>query len=342
MSWREFIPGRLRRPLRRWRARWRSEAPAPPPGRDAWFSPDQIEVLRRTYYDLGSAEGGPWDRYRDAHLVLPDWFRHGLDPWGEEYAAQQQRLWALIAGVDRPYEPDLDEKETGWKGVDPVRTPGFYVRRDAQAIASASDHLLATGMILKHCALRAGDWALEYGAGFGQTALALARLGVNVDTVDISAKFCEFVQAQAEHFSVPLNAFQGRFGMNPRPGQRYKLIWFYESFHHCVDFQQVVPKLADHLAEGGRVILGGEPIFERTYAGIPYPWGVRLHSEVAAVMRQTQWFELGFTEAFLYELFQRSGFVGRKVDCEPSLFGRLYTFERQASASAPTTARPAA
>ena len=32
--------------------------------------------------------------------------------------------------------------------------------------------------------------------------------------------------------------FQGRFGDNPRPGQRYELIWFYESFHHCLDFQE--------------------------------------------------------------------------------------------------------
>jgi hypothetical protein len=55
---------------------------------------------------------------------------------------------------------------------------------------------------------------------------------------------------------------------------------------------------------------------------------VRLHSDVAAVMRMQRWFELGFTEAFLFELFARNGFVGRRIDCEPSLFGRLYVFER--------------
>lgn len=338
MSWRRLIPERAKRPLRRWRARWRGDT-QPPIERDKWFDPAQIEALRALYYSAGNTEGGPWERYRDAHMVLPDWFRSGLDPWGEAYAAQQQRLWALIVGADRAYEPDEHEKETGWKGVDPIRTPGFYFRRDAQAVASASDHTLATGMLLKHCALQAGDWALEYGAGFGHTALALARLGVNVDTVDISPTFCRFVREQAEHYGVPLTAFQGRFGINPRPGQRYKLIWFYESFHHCVDFLDVVPRLAEHLAEGGRVILGGEPIFEREYAGVPYPWGVRLHSEVAAVMRQTNWFELGFTEAFLYELFHRAGFVGRRVDCEPSLFGRLYIFERR---PAPTSAPGAA
>jgi hypothetical protein len=90
---------------------------------------------------------------------------------------------------------------------------------------------------------------------------------------------------------------------------------------------QVVPQLAHHLAEGGRVILGGEPIVEREYAAVPYPWGLRLHSEVAAVVRKHRWFELGFSEAFLFELFKRSGFKSVRIECEPSIFGRLYAFE---------------
>lgn len=293
-----------------------------------WFDADEIDEIRRVYYEEGTAVGGPWDRYRDAHLRLPAWFESGLDPWGEAYAAQQHRLWQLVAGSDRPYEPALDEKEAGWLDVDAVRLPGFYLRRDAQAIDAAADNLLATGMLLKHCGLRAGDWALEYGAGFAQSALALARLGVNVDTVDISALFCDYVRQQAEFFQVPLHPFEGRFGCNPRPGQRYRMIWFYESFHHCVDFLRVVSQLSDHLAEDGCVVLGGEPIVEEEYAAVPYPWGVRLHSEVAAVVRQTRWFELGFSESFIYELFARAGFEARRVECEPSMFGRLYVFRR--------------
>jgi len=322
----------LRSRLRFWWHRHRGKAISGP-SLD-WFRADQIDEVSKVHLQHGSGEGGPWDCYRHAHMVLPAWFRQGLDPWSTEYADQQHRLWALIAGVDRPYAPDLDEKETSWGDIDPVRSPGFYVRRDPQAIPSASDHVLAIGMLLRHCALRAGDWALEYGSGFGQGALALARLGVNVDTVDISAKFCDYVRLQAEFFQVPLTAFHGKFGMNPRPGKRYKLIWFYESFHHCVDFKQVVQQLPEHLAEDGRVILGGEPIVEREYAAVPYPWGVRLHSEVAAVMRQTRWFELGFSEAFLFELFHRAGFKGWRVECEPSLFGRLYVFEREVSHNA--------
>jgi len=291
------------------------------------FQANEIDSIRRVYYEEGAAKGGSWDLYRDAHLSLPSWFRSDLDPLSEAYRAQQIKLWQLIAGIDRDYDPELDECDMGWDDVDPVRQPGYYIRRDEAAVDVAADHWLATGMLLKHSKLRAGDRALEYGPGFGQTALALARLGVHVDTVDISERFCEYVRRQAAFFQVPLEAFRGTFNLNPRPSERYRLIWFYESFHHCLDFQHVVPRLAGMLVPGGRVILSGEPIVEEPCAAVPYPWGVRLHSEVAAVMRTTRWMELGFTEAFLFDLFERVGFTGHRVDCEPSPFGRLYVFE---------------
>lgn len=297
-----------------------------------WFDAGDIDELRQAYEAGGGPQGGPWQIYSQAHMRLPSWFQPGLEPWSEAYARQQHRLWAEIAGVTgRAYDASVDEAEYGWADADPILRPGYYMRRDPLAVDSAADHVLATGMLLKHSGLKPGDWALEYGAGFGQTALALSRLGVNVDTVDVSARFCEFINRQAEHFQAPLRGFHGQFGAAPRSGQRYRLIWFYESFHHCVDFLRVVPRLIELLDEGGRVILGGEPIVEREYAAVPYPWGVRLHSEVAVVMRQTGWFELGFSEAFLFELFARSGLVGRRVDCEPSSFGRLYLFERSLS-----------
>ncbi len=314
-GWRAAL-GRLRRRLR---------------GADdagVWFDADEIAEVHRVYAASGSVAGGPWDRYRDAHLRLPAWFRPGLDPWSEDYARQQHRLWALVAGVERDYRAEVDEQDVGWDDADPIRRPGYYQRRDPLAVATAADHWLATGMLMQHSGLRPGDWALEYGPGFGQSALALARLGVNVDTVDISPRFVRFMARQARHFDVPLRSFRGAFGHRPDPDRHYQLLWFYESFHHCVDFRQLVPRLAEMLAPGGRVILSGEPIVEAECPAVPYPWGVRLHSEVAAVMRTTGWFELGFTEAFLFELFGRSGLRGRRVDCEPSLFGRLYVFER--------------
>jgi SAM-dependent methyltransferase len=296
---------------------------------DAFFGVEEIERVHRVYFETGGATGTAWDTLRNAHLRLPQWFRQGLDPHGVEYRLQQQRLWRVVAGMDRDYLAEIDEQACDWSVADPIRTPGFYSRRDDAAISSAADHILATGMLLKHCDLRAGDWALEYGPGFGQSALALSRLGVNVDAVDISADFCGFIREQAAFFQVPLHAFEGRFGDAPRPGKRYKLIWFYESFHHCLDFVHVVRKLGGLLEPDGRLILGGEPIVDQPCAAVPYPWGLRLHSEVVAVVRQQGWFELGFNEKFLRDVLAHAGLGMERIDCEPSPFGRLYVCRPQ-------------
>ena len=292
-----------------------------------WFQPQDIDRLRDLFYGTLSGQGEAWTPYRDAHLVLPDWFEPGLDPWGDAYREQQLRLWQLLAGVDRAYDPVVDEIEAPWGDGDVVRSPGYYMRRDPGALVHASDHWLGTGMLLKHAGVKPGERALEYGAGFGQTALAMARLGVRVDTVDISTTFCAAIQKQAEFYGVPLQPHQGRFGFHPPHGEPYQLIWFYESFHHCLDFQDLVPQLRRMLAPGGSIVLAGEPILQSQYAAIPYPWGLRLHSETVAVVRQTHWMELGFTEAFIMELFRRNGFAGRRIDCEPSVFGKLFVFE---------------
>ena len=320
----------MRRVARAIKRRVRSALGHPPrigaPGIE-WFDPTDIDAICELFFVTAGAPGTAWDPYRDAHMRLPSWFVRGLDPMGVDYAEQQHRLWQLVSGSSDRYAADLHEREHDWGDIDAVRFPGYFVRRDPAAISTASDHIIATGMILKYCNVTAGAWALEYGAGFAQTALTLARLGVNVDTVDISATFCNYVQAQAAHFAVPLTPFHGHFGLNPRPGHRYDLIWFFEAFHHCVDFAKVVHQLRDNLSPGGRVILAGEPVFRKEYAAVPYPWGLRLHSEVVAVVRRFRWFELGFSEAFLMKLFHDAGFAGRRIDCEPTLFGQLYIFE---------------
>lgn len=181
-------------------------------------------------------------------------------------------------------------------------------------------------MLMKHSGLKPGMWALEYGAGFGQTALAFARMGVNVDTVDISTTFCQYVKAQADFFSVNLTPYHGEFGHNPRSGQKYDLIWFYESFHHCLDFKNVVRTLKEHLTPGGKILMAGEPIIEREYEAIPYHWGLRLEAEVIAIIRNYHWFELGYTEDFIANFFVNNGYVAERFDCAVSLFGLTYSF----------------
>ncbi len=293
------------------------------------FTLDDIDLVTRTRMQYGLTQGTPWDDFRLANLVLPEWFRSDLDPYSEEYAAQQLRLWSLLSRREHSYTPEIDEKEAPHADADPIMRPSWYRFRDKDGIALAGDHIIAMGMILKHSGLQPGGFALEYGAGWGQAALALARLGVKVDTVDISETFCGFVRQQADFFQVPLTAFEGRFGWNPRGDQKYDLILFYEAFHHCAHFRSVVQDLKRHLAPEGRVLLMGEPISRSTNRYLPYPWGLRLDADPVAHVKEFGWMELGFTEDFLVELLTNAGFAAERVDCAPSVFGSGYLFRHR-------------
>jgi 2-polyprenyl-3-methyl-5-hydroxy-6-metoxy-1,4-benzoquinol methylase len=293
------------------------------------FDIDDIPLIASVISEHDIACGSPWDDFRHAHLRLPAWFRHDLNPLSEEYAEQQHKLWSTVAGVSSRYRPEVDELEAPLADVDAVRRPGYFVRRDPEAVAHASQHLLAAGMILANCGLKPGDTALEYGAGFAHASLELARLGVIVDTVDVSKTFCQYVKQQADFFQVSLTPFEGRFGWNPREAHKYKLILFYESFHHCVAFKNVVHELKQHLAAGGSVLLAGEPIPRLPNAAVPYPWGLRLNSEPVAQVRRFHWFELGFTEDFTVQLFTNAGFTAKRIECPMCVRGEGYTFKHR-------------
>jgi 2-polyprenyl-3-methyl-5-hydroxy-6-metoxy-1,4-benzoquinol methylase len=293
------------------------------------FTLDDVDLVTRTRMQHGMVQGTPWDDFRAANMVLPDWFDATLDPYSQEYNAQQLRLWAVLSRREHSYRPEVDEQQPPHEEVDAIRRPACYRHRDNDAIPVAGDHTIATGMILKHSGLKPGQRALEYGAGWAQAALALARMGVEVDTVDISSMFCDFVRRQAEFFQVPLTPFEGRFGCNPRGERKYDLILFYEAFHHCAEFRTVVHDLKRHLAPGGRVLLMGEPISRSRNRYLPYPWGLRLDCDPIAHVRHFGWLELGFTEDFLVELFTNAGFTAERVDCAPSIFGSGYIFRHR-------------
>jgi len=292
------------------------------------FNIEDIELLANAHRRFDCAPGTPWDNFRDSFLVLPCWFRFDLDPMSAHYAQQQHRLWNIVAGQQRAYHPLTDE-QTSMPDVDAIRFPAYFQRRGPEAIQRASDHILATGMLLKHAGVRPGEWALEYGAGFAQTALHFARLGVNVDTVDISEEFCRHVKTQADFYQVSLTPFCGSFGWNPRGARKYDLIWFYESFHHCLDFKNAVLALKRDLAPCGRVLLAGEPISRRENPNLPYPWGLRLGSDNIAVVRCRHWFELGFSKDFLVSLLTSAGFVGERMECAASNWAQGYIFRHR-------------
>ena len=296
-------------------------AAAPPP-----FRIEDLDHLQKAFLASEAGADEPWREFQDRILALPPWFEFGLDPLSQSYRRQQIRLWQAISGLSEDYRPERHELTGNLSLLDPIRRPGFYAERNRTAVASAGEHLIALGHILKHSVVSAGDTVLEYGAGFGQIALAFARLGVSVDTVDIDASLCAAVRKQAEFFGVNLNAFHGEFGINPRDGHKYDLILFYASFHHCLDFPNLIPKLRTYLKGDGRIILSGEPVVATDSSIVPYPWGIRLDAANVAVVRFRKWLELGFQEGFLAGQFIRNGFTWQSYPGVISQWANIHVF----------------
>lgn len=259
-----------------------------------------------------------------AHAVaLPDWIDRTLDPLAEPFRAQQLALWRAITGRAE-YRASVDEDTPEVAQADPEDWASLYADRDA---AVAGGHLMALGHVLMRANVAPGARILEYGAGFGQTALAFARLGHVVETVDINSGFCAAVTALSARYRVDLTAHLAAFGFNPAGvPHAYDLILFYESFHHCLDFLALVPRLRTMLKPGGRVILAGEPVFRHADDYMPLPWGIRMDADSLAIMRERGWMELGFREDFLLDVFARAGFATQHFPCENSLWASLYVF----------------
>lgn len=285
---------------------------------------DELDKAAKVYH-TGTESGGPWDEFRGRFLGLPSWFNSKLDPLSEEYRLQQLKLWQAVSGISTSYRAKDNELTGGIDHFDSIRRPGFY----AGATETAGDHLIALGHIVKRSGLSAGDWVLEYGAGFGQIALTFARLGISVDTVDVDPAYCAAITKQSRFFNVNLTAFQGEFGLNPREGHKYNLILFYEAFHHCLDFLDIIGKLRNYLKPEGKIMLAGEPIVGAAEPAVPYPWGIRLDAEAVAVVRARGWLELGFRESFLAGQFICQGFVWRPYPGIISHYATLHEFRQR-------------
>lgn len=269
-----------------------------------------------------------WDLTGEpCNLILPKWFDKNLSSSSKEFKQQQLKLWKLISGKKRDYNFTIDEKEEEMPSdIDPIRKPGWFMRKGDDSILNCSVHKIASGKIMNLSNLKPGQNAIEFGAGFGHTALDLARLGVNVDTVDISKTYCKFIKKQADFFKVNLTPYHNQFGFYPS-NKKYDFIWFYEAFHHALNFEEVIKGFKNKLNKNGRILLAAEPITTNgSTSQIPLDWGLRLDKLAVCATRWRGWFELGFNEDFLISLFVNNGFEAEYHPCNDTFFGNSYVF----------------
>lgn len=251
------------------------------------------------------------------------------DPRSDHYRNQVLALHAAISGWREPYAAASNELCPYLEPAAAAAQPHIYKQGDGPYLA---DFLASFAAILRAMGVKAGHSVIEYGAGEGQLAIMLARMGCRVAAVDIEPKYLEAIALQCGALGVEITPHAGLFGSAPSGFERVDRIVFFESFHHAVDHEALIPRLRDRLDEDGAIVMAGEPILEDGnywLPVIPYLWGPRLDGLSVFAMRSYGWCELGFREQYLLELFDRHGFTTTKTECPMTARGNTYVFRKK-------------
>lgn len=239
------------------------------------------------------------------------------DPLSPEYRSFMLDLYKVVSGKDG-YSPEQFEK-ANLSLKDTLTYAWPYSAHDPAVVGS---YFMGVAHLTRVLGIYGCKRVFEYGTGWGHTAMMMARSGLDVTACDIEPVFLDRLTAITATENISLKTFQGRFGDLPE-GENFDAFVFFECFHHCFDFIDVVPKLKSRLNPGGKILLGGEPMLKHDDP----PWSLRTDGHALWAIRTHGWMELGFREDFLLNFFDQQGFECTAHPC-PSAgeSGFIYTF----------------
>jgi 2-polyprenyl-3-methyl-5-hydroxy-6-metoxy-1,4-benzoquinol methylase len=223
------------------------------------------------------------------------------DPFSPEYREAQMSLYRQISG--RHYHPRNEVTKFDVHAADRRPFP-FYTG----SCATAGFFTMGVGYLLSVLELPPGARVIEFGAGWGNTTMAMAMSGLEVTAVDIESNFCELLKLRAKRHDVQVNVVEADYMWAETVKDAFDAAIFFESFHHCSDHMRLLKALRTAVKPHGRVYLGAEPI----NAEFPLPWGLRMDGESLWAIRANGWMELGYNEAYFLEAAARTGWSATK------------------------------
>lgn len=248
-------------------------------------------------------------------LTLP------ADPDSPEYRAVQMQLYAWLHG--KPYQNT--NEVTHFDVATNTRQPFPFSTQSTQTVGN---QLIAIGFLIKTLNLKANAKVLEFGPGWGNTTVWLARMGYAVTAIDIEPRFVELIQARAKAKQLTIDVRQGDFTAIKQLNQRYDAVVFFECFHHCADHQTLIASLDKVVAPHGKVVFAAEPITD----AFADPWGLRLDGESLWAIRKHGWLELGFRETYFRQLLAKHGWRVTKTICPETPWGEIFVATRSGEA----------
>lgn len=221
------------------------------------------------------------------------------DPFSAEYKDHQFAIYKMLAG--RPY---ASSNEVSLFDVESAALRPFpYMNGSCDLVGN---HLMAIGFLIKALNLQPGARILEFGPGWGNTTIALAKMGFHVTAVDIEQNFIDLINKRAQMERLEITTILGDFSLIESVSEPYDAVLFFECFHHASDHLALVAAFEKAVKPGGFVCLAAEPITP----DFPIPWGLRMDGESIWAIRKNGWLELGFNERYFRSALEKFGWRG--------------------------------
>lgn len=159
--------------------------------------------------------------------------------------------------------------------------------------------------------------AIEFGSGWGNLSIPLAKSGVDITLVDIDRGFLDRAVRIADREAVPVRTICGDFlEVAQAEHEKYDVVIFQSAFHHCLEFQELVRAIRDNmLMPGGAILFMNEPISE----DLKFAWGLRYDGESLWAIMCNKWLELGFHSDFFADMLLRNGMLPQLTPGVPTL-----------------------
>jgi ubiquinone/menaquinone biosynthesis C-methylase UbiE len=241
------------------------------------------------------------------------------DPYSNEYKNEVKFIYECL--TSKPYEVS-NELTSVLQTSDDFKVGYPWISKSLRVVASELGKSVQAIKIISEYAPSAKSF-VEFGSGWGNLAIPLARSSMDVTIVDIDPGFLLRAQDEATHLNIKLNSLSSDFNSAPvlLSGKKFDGVIFCSSFHHCLDFVNLLEDIRDNiLSPSGSLFFFAEPV-DDAYG---FPWGLRFDGESIWAVTCNSWLELGFSEEFFRSLFPRLGFSLTEVDAYIGLGGRAW------------------
>ena len=262
------------------------------------------------HYELWRKTSIPYDIYSNR-------------PSSEEYKSEVIDIYRALTSVEYATSNEmtstLQESEEAFESGYPWQSKSLEViAQEVAKVAQALRALAAAGM--------EGKKIIEFGAGWGNLAVPLAKGFQDVTVVDIDPGFIGRLQRICDREHVRIATIESDFTeVVHKTDEKFDAAIFQASFHHCLEFQLLLRQMRDRLlTERGKIFFFSEPIFDN----YRFPWGLRYDGESLWAIMCNKWLELGFDRSFFANLLLETGFFLTRIPEVPGYVGSGWCAEQ--------------